>query len=149
MKTARRAKKLLLPRLWVVVALLLAVGEEFPFSRFPMYASFDPVADYYYVAEVTGKPLPCLAVFGSSTAKLKKMYRSRLEALTAARGANEADATAAERRQAGEELIDWLRASAIERGRAPLPGPVRLIHIEVRGSSGGGFDKPEELVAEK
>ena len=117
-----------------VVALLLAVGEEFPFSRFPMYATFDPVADYYYLADAGGRPLACLPVFGTSTAKLKKMYRSRVEcAHRRPWGRAEADATPAERQQAGVELIEFVRASAIERGRAPQAGAVRLMRVEVRG----------------
>jgi hypothetical protein len=73
----------------VVVIALLVIGEQFPFSYFPMYSSFDPVADYYYVANgLTGDAFgQCVPVFGTSTANVKKMYRARLRALTAvARG---------------------------------------------------------------
>jgi len=38
------------------VALLL-IGEQFPFSYFPMYSSFDPQTEYYYVEDKSGSPL--------------------------------------------------------------------------------------------
>ena len=46
-----------------LVVALLVIGEQFPFSYFPMYSSFDPRADYYYVADSAGQPLACVQAF--------------------------------------------------------------------------------------
>ena len=144
-------KRLPFARLTGVVLLLLAAGEEFPLTRLPMYSTFDPVADYYYVADAAGQPLACEQVFGTSTANVKKMFRTRLNALVAPRGANEQSATPTERRRAGEELLAELRVTGGRRGTAVPAGPVRLLRVEVRRTTAmnGGFSKTEELMAEQ
>ncbi len=137
-------------RLLAVVVLLLIAGEQFPLTRLPMYSTFDPVADYYYVADAAGQPLACAKVFGTSTANVKKMFRARLNALVAPRGADEAAATPAERRRAGEELLAYLRETGAQRGAAVPAGPVRLVRVEVRrAATADGFSRTEELLAEK
>ncbi len=140
-----------LPRLALLVALLLVAGEEFPLTRLPMYATFDPTADYFYVTDAAGQPLACAQVFGISTATVKKMFRSRLGEIAAARGANRDAATAGERRRAGEALIAELRVTGARRGAAVPAGPVRLLRVEVRRASGAadGFARTEELIAER
>ncbi len=142
-------KRLPFVRLTAVVGLLLVAGEQFPLTRLPMYATFDPQADYYYVADATGQPLACEKTFGTSTANVKKMFRTRLATLTAPRGADEKSATPDERRRTGEELITYLRDTGTRRGAAVPAGPVRLLRVEVRRGATGGFAQTEELLAEK
>ncbi len=143
-------KRLPFARLTAVVVLLLAMGEEFPFTRLPMYSTFDPRADYYYVADAAGTPLACEKVFGTSTANVKKMFRARLGALAALRGADEKTATPAERRLAGEVLLAELRATGARRGAAVPAEPVQLRRVEVRrAETAGGFARTEELLAQK
>jgi hypothetical protein len=132
----------------LVVALLL-IGEQFPFSYFPMYSSFDPRADYYYLATSEGRPVACVPSFGTSTANVKKMYRTRLRALLVPRRAGETEATPAERQIAGEEMIDYLRQLGAARHAAVPAGPVRLMHVEVTRSPQGKILRAETLVAEK
>jgi len=136
-------------RMAAVVVALLVIGEQFPFSYFPMYSSFDPMADYYYVADATGKPLACVPAFGTSTANVKKMFRARLRALVAGRGATEADATIDERRRVGEEIIAYLRQLGETRGTAVPEGRVRLMRVVVTRSPGKDIGREEMLVAEQ
>jgi len=140
-----------MPRLALLVTLLLVAGEEFPLTRLPMYATFDPVADYFYLTDPEGRPLACVPVFGISTATVKKMFRSRLDALTAARGAGRESAMPDERRRAGEALLAELREMGARRGTAVPAGPVRLLRVEVRRAVGAsdGFARTEELIAER
>jgi hypothetical protein len=140
-----------MPRLALLVALLLVAGEEFPLTRLPMYATFDPAADYFYVADASGRPLACAVAFGLSTATVKKMFRSRLGEITAARGADRDAATPDERRRAGETLLAELRETGARRGAAVPAGPVRLLRVEVRRAAGApdGFARTEELIAEQ
>ena len=142
-------KRLPFARLTALVVVLLVAGEQFPLTRLPMYSSFGPMADYYYVADPAGHPLACAVVFGTSTANVKKMFRARLDALVAPRGADETTATPAERRQAGEDLLSYLRTTGAARGAAVTSGAVRLIRVEVRLAPGGGFAHAEELLADK
>lgn len=136
-------------RVIVLVVGLLLIGEQFPFSYFPMYSSFDPVADYYYVTDKAGQPLACVAAFGTSTANVKKMFRARLRALTAKRGATEADATTDERRRVGVETIAYLRHLGEARGTAVPAGPVRLMRVVVTRSPGKDIEREEAMVAEQ
>ncbi|MEI6862278.1 MAG: hypothetical protein WCL04_08505 [Verrucomicrobiota bacterium] len=141
-------KRLPFARLTAVVVLLLAAGEEFPFTRLPMYSTFDPVADYYYVADATGAPLACEKIFGTSTANVKKMFRARLNTFVAPRGADEKTATVDERRRAGESLLAELRATGARRGAAVPAEPVRLHRVEVRrGATTDGFVQTDETIA--
>jgi hypothetical protein len=143
-------KRLPFARLAAVVVLLFVAGEQFPLTRLPMYSSFAPMADYYYVADSAGRPLACVTVFGTSTANVKKLFRARLNALVAPRGADETTATPNERRRAGEELLAYLRDTGTRRGAAVPAGPVRLLRVEVRrGETAGAFAQTEELLAEK
>lgn len=136
-------------RVIVLVAALLVIGERFPFSYFPMYSSFDPVADFYYVTDGSGQPLACVAAFGTSTANVKKMFRARLRVLVAARGATEFEATLAERSRVGEEMIAYLRHLGAARGTAVPDGPVRLMHVVITRSPGRDIGREETLVAER
>ena len=143
-------KRLPFVRLTAAVVLLLAAGEQFPLTRLPMYSTFDPVADYYYLADAAGRPLACEKYFGTSTANVKKLYRTRLRELVVPRGASEATATPVERRHAGEALLDELRATGARRGAAVPTGTVRLLRVEVRRvATTEGFARIEELLAEK
>ena len=142
-------KRLPFARLTALVVVLLLAGEQFPLTRLPMYATFGPMADYYYVADTSGHPLACAVVFGTSTANVKKMFRARLNALVAPRGADETTATPAERLQAGAELLAYLRTTGVADHAAVPAGPVRLMRVEVRLAPTGGFAQTEELLAEK
>ena len=62
---------------------------------------------------------------------------------------NETTATPAERLQAGEELITYLRTTGLAAHAAVPAGPVRLVRVEVRRALTGGFAQTEELLAEK
>jgi hypothetical protein len=142
-------KRLPFARLIVLVVVLLLAGEQFPLTRLPMYATFGPMADYYYIADTAGHPLACAQIFGTSTANVKKMFRARLNALVAPRGADETTATAAERLQVGEDLLAYLRTTGVA-AKATVPaGPVRLMRVEVRLAPTGGFAQTEELIAEQ
>lgn len=131
----------------MVVALLL-IGEQFPFSYFPMYSSFDPEADYYYVANVRGEPYACVEIFGTSTANVKKMYRARLRDLVAARDAREQDATSEERRVVGEEMLKYLRSLGETAGRQMPEGAVVLKRVLLERNADGEISRHELTVAE-
>ena len=136
-------------RVAVVVIALLVIGEQFPFSYFPMYSSFDPVADYYYVTNATGEPLASVSVFGTSTANVKKMYRARLRALVALRGVGENEASEAESRQAGEAMLAYLRQLGAKHGIGAPTGRVRLMRVRLSRSPENEISRNEVLIAEQ
>ena len=132
----------------VLVIALLLIGEQFPFSYFPMYSSFDPEADYYYVADPTGQPYACVEIFGTSTANVKKMYRARLRELVGRRGALENDATDAERRAVGAAMLDYLRALGARSGRQVPTDLVVLKRVILQRDDDGTITRRELNIAE-
>jgi hypothetical protein len=130
----------------LVVALLL-IGEQFPFSYFPMYSSFDPTTDYYYVADEAGEPYACVQIFGTSTANVKKMYRARLREMVALRDTVEDEATLRERRTAGEATIAYLRGLGANAGAAVPAESVTLMRVILERSDTGEITKRKLPVA--
>lgn len=140
--------RLPLLRVVILVIALLLIGEQFPFSYFPMYSSFDPEADYYYVADQAGEPYACVEIFGTSTANVKKMYRARLRELTGRREATEFDATAEERQQVGETMLRYLRELGARTGR-DVPGTVVVLkRVMLQRDATGQISREEINVAE-
>lgn len=135
-------------RVLVLTVAFLLIGEQFPFSYFPMYASFDPRTEYYFVADKSGNPLACVEVFGTSTANVKKMYRARLRALLSPRGAKETEATLIEREIIGREMLIYLRHLGKRSGRAVPEDKILLKRVVVERTDKGEIMKRETIVAQ-
>jgi hypothetical protein len=68
-------------RILLVLTLLnLLLRENFPFSHFPMYASFGDFTYYVFVADEHDEPLALRRVFGVSAPFLKKLYDGEVRA---------------------------------------------------------------------
>ena len=135
-------------RVVILTVALLLIGEEFPFSYFPMYSSFDPQTDYYFVADEGGNPLACVEVFGTSTANVKKMYRARLRALLERRDAQEAEASLLERELIGREMLVYLRGLGGRSGRTVPTDAILLKRVVVERTEEGKIKRTETIVAE-
>lgn len=66
--------------LLTVAVISLIVGQFQPFSRFPMYSSFPPTADVYYLADAKGDPLPTIKTLGLFGPELKQRVEHQCEA---------------------------------------------------------------------
>jgi hypothetical protein len=67
---------------WLSVALLVVVGENYPFSNFPMYSSLEEEAVYFIVHNGHGEMLPYVTSFRSRSTyvpKALKAERRKLE----------------------------------------------------------------------
>ncbi len=135
-------------RVTMLTVAFLLIGEQFPFSYFPMYSSFDPRTEYYFVADESGNPLACVEVFGTSTANVKKMYRTRLRELISKRGAKEADATLIEREVIGREMLVYLRGLGERSGREMPDDTILLKRVVVERIDSGEIKRSESTVAE-
>ena len=96
-------------RVSALTALLFFAGEFYPLSNFPMYSGVSDDADYYYLADEAGRPVPMLTYFGIRTARAKKPFRGHLKEFTDARGVKREEGTMEERRAAGETLLRFLQ----------------------------------------
>ena len=135
-------------RVIMLTVAFLLIGEQFPFSYFPMYASFDPRTEYYFVADKSGSPLACVEVFGTSTANVKKMYRARLRELISKRGAKEAEATLIEREIIGRDMLVYLRGLGKRSGREVPDDEILLKRVVVERIESGEIMRRETIVAE-
>jgi hypothetical protein len=59
--------------LLVMTVLCLALRENYPFSNFPMYSSFNNRTYYLYLTDAQGKPIKTRQ-FGLSSSGLKKIF---------------------------------------------------------------------------
>ena len=67
---------------WLSVALLLLVGENYPFSNFPMYSNLEEESVYFVVVNGRGETLPYVPNFRSRSSyvpKALKTERRKLE----------------------------------------------------------------------
>jgi hypothetical protein len=56
-------------------------GEFYPFSNFPMYASFTPDTYLVYITDQNDQPIPIKTLLGTSASDVKKTYDQKLNDL--------------------------------------------------------------------
>lgn len=113
----------------LLVLALYLIREEFPFSNFPMYSNISEEADVVFVTDQNDQPLPMKALFKTSSATSKKMYKKELAEITNPLGRDSELATAEERRQAGAEVLDLLAGRLIRRA---VPEGVSALRFHLR-----------------
>lgn len=123
-------------RLCLLVTLLLhVIGEEYPFSDFPMYSNFQNDARVAWIADQDGKPVASSEFFGLRVSTIKKILDRRMRDL--AREGRERDGQAPPEdelaRQAAalvlEELWQERRSNRLE---AAGITEIRLMEQEIR-----------------
>ncbi len=135
------------PMLIFTTACLL-IGEQYPFSNFPMYSSFGSSTYYLYLADGMGAPVASLETIGMSTPTLKKVFSTEMRKERERLQIRAGELTPEQKQLVGERLLARLKNSPAARQRGgPKPEILRLyeVNISVRG---GRFEKQTELVAE-
>lgn len=137
---------------WALVALSLALGEWYPFSKFPMYAYLPHHESYFYLADGADRAIPTTIQLGFSSGFIKKAYRSSLNRLRAsalrtpdARGSEPLGSSPEE--EAGVEVLRYLMAHRTPRTTDPVPLDELRLYRVVIGMRGGGFSRERALVA--
>ena len=127
-----------------MIALLLQwIGEEFPFSNFPMYSNLSTKSDYLYLTNEEDQPLGCQSIFNLKTDVLKKMYNARLKELKG-KSLDAADG----RRQAGRKTLADLSSRQTEKVLQIVGvGGLRLYRVELTRTR-GKIDSSTELLVE-
>jgi hypothetical protein len=128
---------------WLSVALLLIVGENYPFSNFPMYSKLEEEAVYFVVLNGRGEMLPYVTTFRSRSTyvpKALKAERRKLEKV----GQGSEFALA----QAGRNVLWYLIQRAEPQKRADLlRDGLRLIEVRITVKD-SRLQEEEALVAE-
>ena len=136
------------------VALLIAnmaLRDNYPFSHYPMYASFSDHTYYVYVAGKDDKPLALQRVTdGIRTSKLKKPYNRDLDRKRKELGKRTRHLTAEERREAGEQALAqvYRNCDPAARERLEKQAPIRLYHVDIYMEAGKVDERPPQFIAE-
>lgn len=143
--------------LWLLVLLTAVViprwqrgrpkpGEFYPFSNFPMYASFSPSTYYVYVTDLRDEPVAVTLLTGKVLSNLKKQYDTELKRQKEKTGLLQAELPPEARREAGEVVLRWLLPFAREDKMAELRG-LRLKEVTITYED-AGIQKREMDVGE-
>lgn len=125
-------------------------GEFYPFSNFPMYSRFEPQTYYVYVTDLRDQPVAVGPAFGIAISNVKKAYDRKLDALKKAsgvKGMKKADLPAGKKREAGGEVLRWLRDNAPDKATVDAVGGLRLHQVNVTWRE-GRVRKEQSLVGE-
>ena len=112
---------------WLSVALLLIVGENYPFSNFPMYSSLEEESVYFVVENGRGEMLPYVTNFRSRSTYVPKALKAERRKLEQSGMSAEAALT-----QAGKNVLLYLVARAEpQKRREFLRNGLRLIEVRI------------------
>lgn len=125
----------------------LIVGEQYPFSNFPMYASFTDRTYYVYLADGADQPLPSVPLAGMSTPTLKKVYDGEVRRTLRRLNVRRHDLTAEQKQAIGAPILSRLRNSAPAPDEG-LPEVLRLYQVDIKLRD-GRFEKRRTLIAEE
>lgn len=117
---------------WLSVAALLVIGEQFPFSNFPMYSALDDESFYYVVTDAQGEILPYATVFRFRASHTSKAFRSEFRKL------KKSGLSAEEGKdRAAEKTLQFLLERAEPERRAEiLAGGLSFIEVRVMVKNG-------------
>ena len=92
----------------IAIALQL-IGEQFPFSPFPMYSGFSKETTVLYVTDAKDQPLPIKNYFRLSASKVKKAFNTELKNVCKKNGYDDGMATSEDYRAAGQYTLQFLK----------------------------------------
>jgi hypothetical protein len=123
----RLLRRLPFREVWLSVALLLIVGENYPFSNFPMYSSLEEESAYFVVENSRGEMLPYVTSFRSRSTYVPKALKAERRKLEQGGMSPEVALT-----QAGKNVLLYLveRAEPQKRGNL-LGNGLRLIEVRI------------------
>jgi hypothetical protein len=110
-------------------ALLFFVGEQYPFSDFPMYSHLDKESDVFYVTDQDDRVLPMEKLFGTSSSTQKKVFITELKDICNPKKRDTRDALPEERQEAGNELMDKLYPKLKRHHLAAVGGEVKALRF--------------------
>ena len=128
---------------WLSVALLLIVGENYPFSNFPMYSSLEEESVYFLVENGRGEMLPYVTIFRSRSTYVPKAFKA--ERRKSERKGLSSEAASLE---AGKNVLLYLVERAEPQKREDLlRNGLRLIEVRI-SVEGTRLREDKTLIAE-
>jgi hypothetical protein len=84
---------------------LALIGEQYPFSDFPMYSHLDDHSDVLFVTDLQDRVLPMEELFATSSSTQKKVFITELKALCNPEKRDTRDARPDEKMLAGRRVL--------------------------------------------
>lgn len=120
-----------------MVVVLYLVGDEYPFSNYPMYSNFDEEALVFFISDENGSPFKMRDIFDKSSSDAKKIYKSHLKKLCKESEIKMDEAPLALKQAAGKKVLDQFlrehkRSDFAEQtaGCAALQAQLRRVWLE-------------------
>ena len=129
----------------------MALRDNYPFSHYPMYASFTDHTFYVFVTGKDDQPLALETVTGGiRTGKLKKPYDRDLDKKRRELGKRKRNLTAEQRREAGEQALAQVYRNCTPPAKARLEkqAPIKLYHVDIYMHEGKVDERPPQFIAE-
>lgn len=134
--------------LLLFTAACLLIGEQYPFSNFPMYSSFGRSTYYVYLTNGADEPIRAVELVGMTTPTLKKVYDGEMRREAKLLRVPRRRLTPEQKRAVGERILARLKtaAPALE-ADATFPETLRLHHVDIELID-GRIEKKPGLIAE-
>jgi hypothetical protein len=128
---------------WLSVTLLLLVGENYPFSNFPMYSSLEDESVYFIVENGRGEMLPYVTNFRSRSTYVPKALKAERRKLESQGVGSEAALM-----QAGKNvLLSLVERAEPQKREGFLRDGLKLIQVRI-SVDGSRLRENESVVAE-
>ncbi len=128
---------------WLSVALLLVVGENYPFSDFPMYSSLEEESVYFAVRTGRDETLAFATSFRSRASFVPKALKAERRKLEKAGLSQDLAST-----QAGQNILRYLLGRAEPQKREELlKNGLKLVEVRI-SVAGSRLQETEKVLAE-
>lgn len=128
--------------------LLAVMGEQYPFSDFPMYSHLDDHSDVLYVTDQSDVTLSVERLFGTSSSTQKKVFMTELKTICNPKKRDTRDALPEEKSEAGARLMSKL-LPRLDRGELPAGAAgLRIYYKEFKLDAGKISTGQPQLIAE-
>ena len=126
---------------------LVAIGDQFPFSPFPMYSNIDSSADVLFVTNRKDEPLAISSLFDVGSAQAKKRFEKELLAVADTRDYERA--TKEQVNLAAQSFLQQLWKDRKVKKTEALQGDGLRVHvITISLDANSRFQRTEHLLGE-
>ena len=130
--------------------LSLLLGENYPFSNFPMYGNPSPTSQYFHLTDGDDHPLPFSKLTGKRAkdgGALGKMIRTYRDQRLKELHLKGKELPEADRNMAAQKVIDYLRQEAAFNHKE-MPAKLKIISTEIAFKNGRVVETPQLYYAE-
>ena len=132
----------------LLVIFLQVVGEQFPFSPFPMYTGFGGEASVLYATDGKGEKLSFGTYFRIRSAKLSKVFNTELKRVREEWGVKRGRVSEEEVGEAGQRTVIFLASQKKDGAVEKLEGYGLRLHRITLLMDEKGFSRRERVIGE-